>query len=39
MAIIYSYPAIDEIASSDLMLISDASKENATKSTSISKLT
>ena len=39
MAIIYSYPAIDEIASSDLMLISDASKKNVTKSTSISQLT
>jgi hypothetical protein len=39
MAIIYSYPAINEIASSDLMLISDASKNNATKSTSISQLT
>jgi len=39
MAIIYSYPAIDEIASSDLMLISDASKKNATKSTSVSQLT
>jgi len=39
MAIIYSYPAINEIASSDLMLISDASKNNVTKSTSISQLT
>lgn len=39
MAIIYSYPAINEIASSDLMLISDASKKNATKSTSVSQLT
>jgi len=39
MAIIYSYPAIDEIATADLILVSDSSKKNATRSASVSQLT
>lgn len=38
MAIIYSYPAIDKIASGDLVLVSDSSKSNATKSATIDQL-
>lgn len=38
MAIIYSYPAIDEIASGDLILVSDSSKKNATRSASVDQL-
>ena len=38
MAIIYSYPAIDEVSSGDLILISDSSKSNATKSATVNQL-
>ena len=38
MAIIYSYPAIDEISTGDLILVSDSSKNNATKSASVDQL-
>ena len=38
MAIIYSYPAIDKIESGDLVLVSDSSKSNATKSATIDQL-
>ena len=38
MAIIYSYPAIDKIASGDLVLVSDSSKSNATKSATVDQL-
>jgi hypothetical protein len=38
MAIIYSYPAIDKIASGDLILVSDSSKSNATKSATVDQL-
>lgn len=38
MAIIYSYPKIDEIQGSDLILVADASKQNKTKSASVSQL-
>ena len=38
MAIIYSYPAIDEISSGDLILISDSSKSNASKSATVNQL-
>lgn len=39
MAIIYSYPGIDEISTGDLILVSDSSKKNATRSASVSQLT
>ena len=39
MAIIYSYPAIDELQGSDLILVADVSKQNQTKSASISQMT
>ena len=38
MAIIYSYPAIEEISGGDLMLVSDSSKKNATKSATVDQL-
>ena len=38
MAIIYSYPGIDEISTGDLILVSDSSKNNATKSASVDQL-
>ena len=38
MAIIYSYPAIEEISSGDLILVSDSSKKNATKSATVDQL-
>jgi hypothetical protein len=38
MAIIYSYPQIEEISGSDLLLISDDSKANGTYSTSVTQL-
>ena len=38
MAIIYSYPRIDEVQGSDLILVADASKQNQTKSASVSQL-
>jgi hypothetical protein len=38
MAIIYSYPAIDKVESGDLILISDASKKNASKSATVNQL-
>ena len=38
MAIIYSYPRIDEVQGSDLILVADASKQNKTKSASINQL-
>ncbi len=38
MAIIYSYPAIEEISGGDLVLVSDSSKKNATKSATVDQL-
>jgi len=38
MAIIYSYPGIDEISTGDLILVSDSSKNNATRSASVDQL-
>ena len=38
MAIIYSYPRIDEVQGSDLILVADASKQNKTKSASINQV-
>ena len=38
MAIIYSYPAIEEISGGDLVLVSDSSKNNATKSATVDQL-
>ena len=38
MAIIYSYPAIEEISGGDLILVSDSSKKNATKSATVDQL-
>ena len=38
MAIIYSYPGIDEISTGDLILVSDSSKKNATRSASVDQL-
>ena len=38
MAIIYSYPAIEEISGGDLILVSDSSKKNATKSATVNQL-
>ena len=38
MAIIYSYPRIDEVQGSDLILVADASKRNQTKSASVNQL-
>lgn len=38
MAIIYSYPRIDEVQGSDLILVADASKRNQTKSASINQV-
>lgn len=38
MAIIYSYPKIDEVQGSDLILVADASKRNQTKSASVDQL-
>ena len=38
MAIIYSYPRIDEVQGSDLILLADASKQNKTKSASVGQL-
>lgn len=38
MAIIYSYPQIEEISGTDLMLISDDSKSNGTYSASVTQL-
>ena len=38
MAIIYSYPGIDEISTGDLILLSDSSKNNATRSARVDQL-
>jgi len=38
MAIIYSYPRIDEVQGSDLILLADASKRNQSKSASVTQL-
>jgi hypothetical protein len=38
MPIIYSYPAIEEISGGDLVLVSDSSKKNATKSATVDQL-
>jgi hypothetical protein len=38
MAINYSYPIIDEVQGDDLILLADASKQNQTKSASVSQL-
>ena len=38
MAINYSYPIIDQVQGDDLILLADASKQNQTKSASVSQL-
>ena len=38
MAIVYSYPTIDEVSGSDLLVISDKSKQNNTRSVSVDAL-